>query len=527
MGRLSKFTRQFYLTSNHCQIFSTLDLLNGEGYSFVMLQLRKQVAGVIREYNLFSANDKIIIGVSGGPDSTALLSLICNANRTNPPYSEIIIVHLNHSIRGRESDGDEQFVNTLAEQYGVSLITEKRDIKEIARERKVSMEEAARDERYKFFESAAKRVGANVIAVGHNADDNAETILHRIIRGAGITGISGIRPIRKLTRISTINLVRPLLFTWRKDIIAYLEEEDLSYRVDSTNVEEDKLRNRIRMELIPHLQKKYNAKIKKSLVTLGETAVQNLDYMEVKAKILFEDALINKEANAEALISADKISLDIHKLKELPQILQQMIIKEAIVRLNIPLKKLSYNNYKYILSIIHSKKIPVNNIVKKYLNVRIEENELHFSKYKYSEKPISVLSETEIKVPGEMGIDDMNYRVKTEITEINAGFLEEFKRNKTNYEEVVDFDKINIPLIVRTRRPRDKFWPLGLHGTKKIKEFFIDNKVPVMERDTVPIVTMDGQPIWIVGFRIDDRVRVSKETTNMLIMKFEKIRRNK
>ncbi len=166
-----------------------------------MLLLQKQVAGVIREYNLFSTNDRILIGVSGGPDSVALLNLIYNTSQTNPPYSEIFIAHLNHSIRGRESDEDELFVTTLAEKYKVSLTTEKRDIIEIARERKISLEEAARDERYKFFESTAEKMGANVIAVGHNADDNAETILHRIIRGTGITGVSGIRPKRKLTTV--------------------------------------------------------------------------------------------------------------------------------------------------------------------------------------------------------------------------------------------------------------------------------------------------------------------------------------
>jgi len=492
-----------------------------------MLQLRKQIAGVIREYSLFNANDRVLLGVSGGPDSVALLSLIYNTNRTNPPYSEIFIAHLNHSLRGRESDEDEQFVNTLSEKYEVRLITEKRDIREIARERKVSLEEAARDERYKFFESAAEKMGANVIAVGHNADDNAETILHRIVRGTGITGVSGIRPKRKLTPISTISLVRPLLFTWRKDIIAYLEEENLSYRVDSTNFEKDKLRNRIRMELIPHLEENYNAKIKKSLVTLGETAVQNCDYLEAKAKALFAEVLMNREAKTEVPASVDKsvdkIVLGINKLKELPQILQQMIIKEAIVRLDIPLKKLSYKNYKNILNILNSRKTVVNNIVKEYLNVRIEGNELRLSKNKYCVEESPVLSDTEIKVPGETELVDMNCRVKTEIREIKEGFLEEFKRSKTNYEEAVDFDKISMPLMVRTRRPGDRFWPLGSRGVKKIKDFFIDNKVLVMERDTVPIVTMDGLPIWIVGFRIDDRIRVSEETTNLLVMKFEVI----
>ncbi|MHC4307530.1 MAG: tRNA lysidine(34) synthetase TilS [Planctomycetota bacterium] len=392
-----------------------------------MLQLRKQVAGVIREYNLFNTNDRVLLGVSGGPDSVALMSLIYNTNRTYPPYSEIFIAHLNHSIRGRESDEDEQFVNTLAEKYEMTLIAEKRDIREIARERKMSLEEAARDERYKFFESAAEKVGANVIAVGHNADDNAETILHRIIRGTGITGVSGIRPKRKLTPVSTINLVRPLLYTWRKEIIAYLKEENLSYRVDSTNIEKDKLRNRIRIELIPHLEENYNAKVKKSLVTLGETAVQNCDYLEAKAKALFEDVLMNREATTEASTSVDKsedrIVLDINKLRESPRILQQMIIKEAIIRLDIPLKKLCYKNYKDILITLNSGKTVVNNIVKDYLNVRREGNELRLSKNRYCVEESPVLSETEIKVPGETELVDMNCMVKTEIREIKYGFL--------------------------------------------------------------------------------------------------------
>jgi len=199
-----------------------------------------------------------------------------------------------------------------------------------------------------------------------------------------------------------------------------------------------------------------------------------------------------------------------------------MIIKEAIIRLDIPLKKLRYKNYKDILITLNSGKTAVNNIVKKYLNVRREGNELHLSKSRYCAEESPVLSETEIKVPGETELVDMNCRVKTEIREIKYGFLEEFKRNKTNDEESVDFDKISMPLMVRTRRQGDRFWPLGSQGVKKIKDFFIDKKVPVMERDTVPIVTMNGQPIWIVGFRIDDRIRVSEETTNLLMMTFEK-----
>ncbi len=485
-----------------------------------MLQLQKQVTAVIKEYTLFRATDTVLLGVSGGPDSVALLSLIFDANRVNPACSDIFIAHLNHLIRNKESEEDERFVNNLAKKFKLSIISERRDIKEIAREHKMSLEEAAREERYKFFESAAKRVGANVIAVGHNADDNAETILHRIIRGTGIVGLGGMRPKRKLTPFSSINLVRPLLFTWRKDIIAYLKEKNLSYRVDSTNFETDQFRNRIRAELIPHLEKNYNSKIKESLVKLGETATQNCDFLEAQAKDLFEEILLNIEGKTDGILS--EIVLDIHKLKEVPQILQQIIIKEAVVRLNIPLKKLSYKNYKNILRILNYQKTSVNNVVKGYLNIKIEDDKLHLSKTKYYVEEGPILKETVIKIPGETKLVETKYIVKMDIREIENGFLEEFKRSRTKYDEAVDFDKISVPLMIRTRRPGDKFWPLGSPGIQKVKDFFINNKIPLLERDTVPIVTMCGQPIWIVGFRIDDRIRITKETRRLLIMKLEK-----
>ncbi|MDV5120866.1 MAG: tRNA lysidine(34) synthetase TilS [Candidatus Scalindua sp.] len=484
-----------------------------------MLQLQKQVTAVIKEYNLFRANDTVLLGVSGGPDSVALLSLIFDANRVNSIYSDIFIAHLNHLIRGKESEEDAQFVSDLAKKFKLSIVSERRDIKEIARERKMSLEEAAREERYKFLENAAKRVGANVIAVGHNADDNVETILHRIIRGTGIVGLGGMRPKRKLTPFSSINLVRPLLFTWRKDIIAYLKEKNLSYRVDSTNFETDQFRNRIRAELIPLLEKNYNSKIKKSLVKLSETATQNYDLLEAQAKDLFEEVLLNIEGKTDEILS--EIVLDIHKLKEVPQILQQLIIKEAIIRLKIPLKKLGYKNYKDILSILNYRNAPVSNVVKDYLNVKIEGGKLHLSKMKYYVEEGPVLNETVIKIPGETKLVETKYIVKMDIREIENGFLEGFKRSRTKYDEAVDFDKISVPLMIRTRRSGDKFWPLGSPGIQKVKDFFINNKIPMLERDTVPIVTMYDQPIWIVGFRIDDRIRITKETRRLLIMKLE------
>ncbi len=484
------------------------------------MQLQKQVAEVIKKYALFSTKDRILLGISGGADSVSLLSLIFNINRADNIYSELSIAHLNHLLRGAESEQDEQFVKNLAKRFNLSIVVERKDIKEIAQKRKLSLEETARDERYKFLETAAKKVDANVIVVGHTADDNAETILHRIIRGAGILGLNGMRPKRQLNSLSMMTLVRPLLFSWREDIITYLKEMSLSYRCDSTNLEQDKFRNRVRMEIIPLLEKGYNAGVKESLIRLGEVATQNYDFLKSQAEGLFEKIFLNGEGVG---TSFKEVILDIPSLKKAPTVLQQIIIREAIVRLGIPLKAFGYKQYKDILGLIGSEKTSINKSVKDYLNVSIEDNKLHLfcGGYHAQEKRI-LEEEVKLQVPGETKLEGLRYKIKMEAREIKTGFLEKFKQNKTKYDEAVDFDELSMPLTVRMRREGDRFWPLGSLGIKKLKDFFINNKIPRMERNTIPIVAMNDQPIWVVGYRLDNRIKITERTKKMLIMKFER-----
>ncbi len=485
-----------------------------------MSQLQKQIIDTVRDFNLFRANDRVLLGISGGPDSVALLSLVFHANHISNIYSNLCLAHLNHLLRGEESEQDEQFVRELAKQFNLSLIVEQRNIRKFARRRKLSLEEVAREERYKFLEAVAEKIGAGVIAVGHTADDNAETILHRIIRGTGILGLNGMSPKRRLTPFSTIDLVRPLLFSWRKDIIAYLNTLNLSYRTDSTNLAKDKFRSRVRTELIPLLERNYNAGVKKSLIKLGEISIQSYDFLKSQADVLFEKILLNKIDNTNKVFK--EIILDIQILKKTPAVLQQIIIREAVITLGIPLKKFGRKHYGDILDLINLERGFINRSIKDYLNVRIKDNKLYLSRGKYHTEEKPILEEVKLKIPGETRLDVIKYKVKTEIREMENGFLEEFKGSKTEYEEAVDFKKIRIPLTVRTREQGDKFWPLGSKGYKKLKDFFIDYKIPRMERDTVPIVTMHGQPIWIVGYRIDDRIRIAEETKKLLIMRFER-----
>ncbi len=485
-----------------------------------MQQLQRKVMNIIRSHDLFKTCDKIMLGVSGGPDSVALFKTLSGANSTGNIYSGLFIAHLNHLLRGEESEQDEQFVRDLAEESNISILVERRDIRKFARERKMSIEEAARVERYRFLETAAQNVGANIVAVAHTADDNAETILHRIIRGTGILGIRGMVLKRKISQSSKIELVRPLLFSWRKDIIAYLEELNIPYRNDSTNFETDKFRNRVRLELIPILEEKYNTGVKKSLVRLGEIANQNYNFLRSQADGMLERSLVNEGKGENK--SAEDIVLDIPELKKAPVALQQFIIKEALIRMGVPLKKLGHNHYKGILDLIKSRKILVNRCIKNYLFVCKDDKLLRLSRKKYHVDDKPVLEEIELKVPGETKLDVLKCKVCIQVVPIKDGSLEEFKQNKSKYDEAIDFDKIELPISIRMRREGDRFWPLGSKGIKKLKDFFIDNKVPRMKRDSIPIIIMNGQPLWVVGYRIDDRVKISKETRTLLIMKVER-----
>ena len=217
----------------------------------------------------------------------------------------------------------------------------------------------------------------------------------------------------------------------------------------------------------------------------------------------------------------EEIILDVHNLKNTPEIIQQIIIREAMARLSIPLKKFGHKHYKEILDLIKSGKLLVNKSIKNCLNVSVNDNTLRISKSLYHVEEKSVLEELELQIPGETKLPNQRYNVKTEIREIKNGFLEEFKQSRTIYDEAIDYDKINTPLTVRVRKEGDRFWPLGSGGIKKLKGFFIDHKIPRMERNTIPIVTMNDQPIWVVGCRIDDRIKITKETRKILIMRFE------
>jgi tRNA(Ile)-lysidine synthase len=484
--------------------------------------LKSQVAETIEKYKLLKGGGVVIVGVSGGPDSVALLSLlfwIKTHSELRTPNSELYIAHLNHKLRGKESDEDEAFVRSLAERFGIGIEVKCVDIKTLSSTGRQSVEEVARSERYSFFESVARKVGASAVAVGHTADDNAETILHRIIRGTGLFGLQGMRPKRALVgaRCNVPLLIRPLIFSWREDIIKYLEQEGLPYRIDSSNLQADYFRNKIRLELLPLLGQNYNKNIKEALCRLSEIAQQNYDFLSVKLDDVLKDALIEQKSNA-CVFNATELAKQ-------PQILRQLVIRECLARLGVPLKGIGYKNYAAISKLLEGGQPKADKTLQLSgkLTLRLEQGKLYIEKdVTHGQTSLSMPPSVVINFPGVTDLSSFGFHVTAETFENKEGFLDEFMRQKTEYEEVFDLEKIEGPLYVRSRKDGDRFHPLGSKGIKKLKDFFIDKKVPYLMRSRIPIVVMNDQPIWIVGMRIDDRVKLSNSTQKVLKIVFKK-----
>ena len=320
------------------------------------MELTNQTWNIIRENNLFHKGQTIIIGLSGGPDSVTLTNILCQINSRFKMNWRLVIAHLNHQMRGRKSDRDERFARSMASGLGIPIYVSRRNIIQLSKQYKQSLEETARYERYRFFEELAKRIAKGrskqtiSIAVGHNLDDNAETVLFRIIRGTGLKGLRSIRPKRELFTGSKFHLVRPLALTSRQEIISYLKSQKLPYCVDHTNKDKKMLRNRIRHELLP-LLKEYNPAICRHLIQLSETASAHYDYLDktVRAKM---PACAERSAAGRPHKQG---SLPIKMLKNEHPIIQTEMLTKILENIE-GTKAVTYGHYRALLKLINSPK---------------------------------------------------------------------------------------------------------------------------------------------------------------------------
>jgi tRNA(Ile)-lysidine synthase len=472
----------------------------------------------IEGYDLIRKAETVLCAVSGGPDSVALLTILKEINEMQDLGWKIHIAHFNHGLRGKEADADEAFVKSLAEKLQLPFHRGAADVKALRKAEGLSLEEAARKARHAWLRETALGLGAAdkglKIALGHNLDDQAETILHRIIRGTGLRGLKGMAPIRRLSKKHDLYAVRPLIEVEREEIESFLKDRQLEFRTDATNADVSLTRNRLRRKLIPMIEKEFNPRVKTALVKLGQTAGSFYLLLREIADEVYE--------NTKMLGGEDEVCLSVEEFAKLPPAIQTLIIDKAVRAVLGTLPHLNFEHYLEIISLCGDQGYAKAIRLPKGLEARRESYVLKIYRPKEAPPPLRFAGQ-KLKVPGSTVIRKLNIRIDAEVLEGKIIGLKDYIRNKDYTEEILDLDKIEGPLTVRVRKMGDTFNPLGARGRTKLKKFFIDAKVPKTMRDRVPLVSDKSRILWVVGYRLADDVRITDDTKKVLKLKVSRM----
>lgn len=431
----------------------------------------------INNNNLCQSEDKIILAVSGGIDSVSMLHLFIECG-----YQNLSVAHCNFSLRGAESDGDEEFVKDLADKSNIPFYTIRFDTQKYATENGISIQMAARELRYEWFNKLLYELNAKYIAIAHNSDDNVETFLLNISRGTGLKGLTGIKP-------KNHNIIRPLLFASREMIVNYCSEKNIEFRTDSSNSENHYQRNNLRNQVIPILKSSFPEFSNNILGNIQRFAEINEIY-ENHIQQIKKELFVTKNNAIE--VSIAKL-FDYQPLQTiLYELLKEFgfnieIVNETIVALNGNSGKTFYSSTHRLIKDREKLIITV---------IPHDNNQIFY---------IDFVSENE-KLPIEINF---------EIVENN----ENFNIVRSNNLAYFDADKILFPLILRKWQYGDYFMPFGMSNFKKISDFFTDNKLSLIEKENIWLLCNGNEIIWVVGMRSDNRFKISDETKKVLIVK--------
>jgi tRNA(Ile)-lysidine synthase len=469
----------------------------------------------IRRHRLLPERGCVVVAVSGGPDSLALLHLMCVVRDRSYPQITLHVGHLHHGMRGAAADEDARFVESEAARLAVACTIECADVPALAAERRLGIEVAGRDARYQFLTGLAKSLGAGEIAFGHQADDQAETILMRVIRGAGPRGLGGIPYTRSIADAPGIRVVRPLLDCTRREIVRFLHRRGLRSRLDSTNLSRKYLRNRVRRLALPELKREWDSDLTAHLCSLASLA------QRFQARSDAIRATLRTQHSVRAMDGY--VETKSAWLRGMPPAMLADQVQAWIKEAGLWRKMLSAGEYERIAALLD----------REHGRVAISGSVLA-SVWRGlfilcpapaaagSSAPVFADAEyrVQIEAPGCTLIEPLGGSIEAEILCAGKELIGLKRATTDGFDELLDLEKLELPLVARFPRRGDRMRPLGAPGSRKLQDIFTDLHVPPWLRTRTLLVTMQDRPIWIVGHRIADSVKLTNRTRKTLRLKF-------
>jgi tRNA(Ile)-lysidine synthase len=457
----------------------------------------RRVKKTIDRYHLLDRDDRMIVAVSGGVDSMVMLHLL-NALRKDLGLT-LIVAHVNHGLRPDESKKEAELVEQESIRLGLPFEYGRFDAGEFSRAAGLSLQDGARRIRFHFFKTLLLKYDARKIALGHNADDQVETILLRLFRGSGLKGLKGMLPIREGRAI------RPLLETWRKEIESFAGENKIPYLTDSSNLKRNYLRNRIRLHLIPLIEREYQSNFRELVLRTSAILREEDDCLEREAEKAFR-TMVHEEPEGFSFRFSDFGNLypSIRwrvLLSLLDRVYHEENCEQSWSSVDSLYKKLRHSSPSFLLELPHGIQAE-----KRYDQVKLKKGKIKLV------PPFEV----EVSASGRTLIEELRKEVWVE--EFNGELSQE---DLAQSREVVflDYQKLQFPLRMRNVRPGDRFQPLGVKGEQKLKEFFIDHKIPRFERPEICLLVSGERIVWVVGHRISEQAKVAEQTKRILKIK--------
>ncbi|MEG6617188.1 tRNA lysidine(34) synthetase TilS [Peptococcaceae bacterium 1198_IL3148] len=466
------------------------------------MDIAERVYNYILSHRLIVPGDVVLVAVSGGADSLTLLHiLVVLKEKLN---ISLHVAHLDHMLRGQESQRDAEFVRMFCNQRQIPCTVEARNVSLYQQQNRLSSETAAREVRYRFLNEVAQSCHANRIALGHHADDQAETVLLNLLRGAGITGMAGIAPQRDN------KYIRPLLTIRRYEIEQYCQKNELNFCTDSTNKSTIYLRNKLRLSLIPLLQREYNEEIVAILGRLAELSRAEDDFIALQAREIFSSIICCPQKGV--------IEVAVEEFNRQHIALQRRLIRMIWAQLTGGYRDLAYHHVESILRQCQKSK-PGGIELPGGMVCRIAYGKMIFSPVSGELTVPSV--NYPLTIPGQTEVQELGITIEAQIYNVQEKAID--PRKLPSNEAVFDYGETGNDLYVRNRRPGDKFNPQGAGGMVKLKKFLIDQKVPREKRQLVPLICSKDKIIWVSGLRVGEYWKITKRTKQILHLKVKNI----